>query len=1078
MMKNSKLPETSARIPDTRETNWQKIIPEYLQSVTSQVTESARSHRFLLLLNDLFGLQPLLIDEYVAGIEKFITVKQKDRILKGEVDNLFGNLIIEFERDLKKKLGEAQEQLKRYVACLWSQEKKSQRRPYLCLATDGVNFVVYSPIMADPDKTEIDPTELSLILIEQVDWSQLAPRDVYFWLDRYFLRKEVLTPRSDQITKDFGVKSHAFQMISTMLNSIWKKVQDQPDYRVIFESWERYLKIVYGTIVTESELFCRHTYLATLAKLMAWHRLGDRKISNDAIYSILNGEFFRTQGLENFIEEDFFSWIIRKETKEVGIEMVYRLTSLLNNYNLRELSEDVLKSLYQELVDPKTRHDLGEFYTPDWLAHRMICQLLEANTLGAFFDPACGSGTFLYLAIREKRKRLGDSKETLEHILDSVFGIDIHPLAVIVAKTNYILALGDLLKREGKKNIPVYLADTIRVPERERAKDVRIPVWFNGNVYRISIEDKDIYFSEAIINNSKIYDEAIDCANTFAVQNAGKKIGKSEFAEFVKIQHPNLPQDQDSIQSMFYASKILKGLIEQSRDTIWAFILKNIYKPIFLNGRFDFVVGNPPWLSFRYAESSYQNFLKEKIVKNYRLLSGKGELITHLELASLFLLRAADLYLKENGTIAFVLPRSIFTADQHDGLRAGNFKTIQLSFKEIWDLEAVSPLFNVPSCVLFAEKKKDGEIAYPISGKQISGRLDNKNSSLYEAEQKLQIKEVSFYLNRRGKHSYWATEVEQIKTQESYYKMHFFQGATIVPRSFWFVEVKSLPMIGFNPALPRLESSQRAKHEAKNNYKDLVITGNVESRYLYATLLSTDLLPFGHLDYRLVVLPIEPIENRYRIINAAEARKRQYIHLAKWLETVEQEWNKRRGSKAAGMSAVEWLDYRNKLSSQNPNARYLVLYNTSGSILCAAFLINRPIDFDISDQIVQAKAFIVESVTYYKETHNKQEAEYLSALLNAPIIDKMIKPMQSRGLWGARHIHKKVLELPIPQFDASHSVHIQLAELGEQCTEKVSLWLKTGEAHAIRNIGVLRRKVREMLSEQLKEIDELVKKIL
>ncbi len=570
----------------------------------------------------------------------------------------------------------------------------------------------------------------------------------------------------------------------------------------------------------ENKLFCRHTYLATLAKLVAWNRLSDGRINNEIIHSILNGEFFRRQGLENFIEEDFFSWITRREVKEVGLEILRLITSLLNNYNVRELSQDVFKSLYQELVDPKTRHDLGEFYTPYWLASRIICKLLEKNERASFLDPSCGSATFLYLAIREKRNGLKDLKETLEHIPDSIFGIDIHPLVVIVAKTNYILALGDLLKKEGKKNIPIYLADTIKAPEKERAKDVKIPVWFNGKVYRVNIEKEDIYFLEAIIKNSKLYDEAIDCAKAFAVQNVGK-------------------------------------------------------------------------------------------------------------------------------------------------------------------------------------------IQYPIPGQQIVGKLNYKNSSLDEAEKKLLVKMASYYFNKRGKHIYWATEKEKYIEKESYYNKHFFQEATIVPRSFWFVEVKSLPMIGFNPAVSPLKSSERAKKDAKNNYKELVRQGNVECRYLYATLLSTDLLPFGHLNYRLVVLPIEPKENRYRILNAAEARKRQYVHLAQRLEKVEEEWNKRRGLNAEGMSAVEWLDCRNKLSSQNPQAKYRILYNTSGTFLCACMIENLSIEFSIGGQIAKAHTFISDTKTYSFETNKNNEAKDLLAELNAPLIDKLIKPMQGRGLRGPRDIHKR-----------------------------------------------------------------------
>jgi len=75
-----------------------------------------------------------------------------------------------------------------------------------------------------------------------------------------------------------------------------------------------------------------------------------------------------------------------------------------------------------------------------------------------------------------------------------------------------------------------------------------------------------------------------------------------------------------------------------------------------------------------------------------------------MELGTLFLLRAADLYLKEGGMIAFVLPRSIFSSDQHDALRQGTFKGVPLSWSELWDLESVEPLFNVPACVLFGRK--------------------------------------------------------------------------------------------------------------------------------------------------------------------------------------------------------------------------------------------------------------------------------------------------------------------------------------------------------------------------------------
>ncbi len=1075
MNKRTKLTEKPIRMPETRHVLWEETIQKYLKEIEPLRAETARSHRFTLLLQELLKISPDFIESYVTGVEKFIKATKKDCILKGKVDNLFGNIIIEFEGNIPKKRSEAEEQLRKYTAILWSQESPEVRSPYLCIAADGVRFFTYSPTLSNPKAKEVSPEEVYLEPLEEADWNKSKPEEVFYWLDRYFLRKEVLHPRTEEIEHDFGPKSHAFKTTTHALLTLWQEIKSKSEFVVIYEGWEKYLRIVYGSEVAGDELFIRHTYLATLAKLMAWVRISESKSlpSETQIVQMLEGQLFKAQGIENFIEEDFFSWLARTEAIRVGVGVIRRLFSLLQNYNLRELSEDVLKSLYQELVDPQTRHDLGEFYTPDWLAHRMINSLLDTNPKGSVLDPACGSGTFLYLAVKEKRLRMGDSPTTLHHILDSVYGVDVHPLAVIIAKTNYILALGDLLKRrKGTVTIPIYLADTLKLPEQ-----IMI-----GAEYVITLDSRDIYVDMALLENLGLYDQAIELAKMFAQENKGKPIAIKTFRNFLTAQHfPRADSDQ-LVTALFKIVKELKYFIDANRDTIWAFVLKNIYKPLFFKRKFDFIVGNPPWIAFRFMEPTYQAFLKRQITKNYRLLTGRGHLITHLEVATLFLVRAADLYLKTGGGIAFVLPRSLFSADQHDGLRKRSFRLSEeegknLAWREIWDCEEVSPLFNVPACVLIADKGKTETIKYPIAGQILSVSLERKNASLAEAEDKLTVKDVEFSLHERGRRSFWSEENGLGAHKASFYKERFAQGATIVPRSFWFVQVKPSPL-GFNPDLPPLETAERAMEEAKEAYKDVHLEGTVEGRFLYATLLSTDLVPFGHLDCRLVVLPIEPEVDHYRLIDAEEARKRGFLHLANWIERVEREWTGRRGSKAERITALGWLDYRRKLTAQNPSARYRVVYNTSGTFLTATMMENRLIRFEINGQNMDAKGFVADTKTYFSELFEKNEAFFLVAFFNSPLIDKRIKPMQSRGLWGPRDIHKKPLELPIPQFDSDNRIHLRLAELGERCSEKVERWLTGGGVGSVKSIGRLRGMVRQMLKGELEEIDGLVKEIL
>ena len=1077
MKKQTKLTEKATRIPDTRQVQWAEVIPQYLREVEPLNKEQARSHRFAMLLQQLLGFEPSFIEAYSSGIEQSLKVRQKDRILKGEADNLFGNVIIEFEANIPKKRAEAEEQLGRYVAILWSQEPSETRTPYLCIATDGIRFIAYSPTLVSPAEKDITPDDVRLEVLEEADWTKLEPDEVYYWLDRYFQRKEILYPKTETIVRDFGIKSHAFQITTNALLTLWQTIKTYSSFAVIYDSWEKYLRIVYGSEVAGDELFVRHTYLATLAKLMSWARISESTTlpDNTQIIEMLEGRLFKAQGIENFIEEDFFSWVARAEAVKVGISCCRLLFSLLQNYRLRELSEDVLKSLYQELVDPETRHDLGEFYTPDWLAHRMVNKLLDSNPNGALLDPACGSGTFLYLAIREKRQKLGDSLDTLRHIVDSVYGADIHPLAVIIAKTNYILALGDLLKRRrGSITIPVYLADTLRPPEK----------WMKTKAadYEVTINGRSVYVPESLLKDAILYDQAIELAKEFARQNKGKPVTLEPFRNFLAAQRFPDTKNTALVQAVFAIAEALKHFIDAESDTIWAFVLKNIYKPLFLKRKFDFVIGNPPWIAFRFTEPAYQAFLKRQITTEYKLLTGRGELITHLEVATLFLVRSADLYLKSGGTIAFVLPKSIFSSDQHDGLRKRAFKFSEdemqnLFWREVWDCENVTPLFNVSACVLVADKKETEPVKYPVAGQVLSGKLDRKNASLVESEKALKTEDIEFSLHTRGKRSFWAIG-EAAKTQTaSYYKTRFAQGATIVPRSFWFVQVKPSPL-GFNPDLPLLETADRAREQAKDAYKSVSFKDTVESRFLYATLLSTDLLPFGHLDYRLTVLPIEPVEDHYRLIDADKARQRGFLHLARWLGKAEAEWEKRRTSKAERITALGWLDYRRKLTTQNPKAKYRVIYNTSGTILTAAAVENKPIEYKIGEQSLAAHGFIADTKTYYYEISNNHEALYLVAVLNSPVIDKLIKPMQSRGLWGPRDIHKKVLELPIPKFNAKNPVHCRLAELGKDCSVKVERWLASGGAGSIRSIGRLRGMTREMLKDELKEIDELVKGIL
>jgi type I restriction-modification system DNA methylase subunit len=102
---------------------------------------------------------------------------------------------------------------------------------------------------------------------------------------------------------------------------------------------------------------------------------------------------------------------------------------MVRRFRLDQVESDVLKILYESLIDREERHGLGEYYTPDWLAAKIVRHAIERPIEQRVLDPACGSGTFLFHAIRNKEAEEAGLEERLraEEATNHIAGMDIHP---------------------------------------------------------------------------------------------------------------------------------------------------------------------------------------------------------------------------------------------------------------------------------------------------------------------------------------------------------------------------------------------------------------------------------------------------------------------------------------------------------------------------------------------------------------------------------------------------------------------------------------------------------------------------
>lgn len=1051
-----------------------KLIHEYLKNIQDANSESAKKSLFKTLLVRLFDKDPLIakiIDEFDTGAETTVfNIPLAHRTKTGSADTQYRNVIIEFEKDLKKTEAHAKDQLIEYLSGNWL---SGNDLDFVLVSTDCVIWKIYFP---DYEKLiNVDIITTGDVELEEKDSFTLTEKngeDFYYFIDHYLFRTQAQKPTYQSIKKDFGDSSSTFLYAIRELSHYYNKIGDDSELQIAFEQWNLFLSIAYGSFKATPEVFLIHTYLSVFSKILAYAVITKHQfITDDEMKEILSGEIFNKLNVSNFIENDFYHWIAKDRHYNKLKNVFRRIATQLSDYDFSKVDEDVLKGVYQELIDIETKHKLGEYYTPDWLAEKIVEELpLKKNSM--ILDPACGSGSFLRASISKIKNEFPEI--TLEEILSQIVGIDIHPLSVQIAKTTVLLATADRLRKLKRPiNIQVFLANTLIIPaDKANLFENKFDVIINKEKYELTRSLLDA-------SDPSFYDNSISFCENLAQMDANRnEMNELQFGESLRNNFKNNRIDKEIVDGLYRIYLALKSAIEKKQDSIWSFILQNSYKPFFLEEKFDFVVGNPPWLPYRDMNNeTYQNQLLE-LAKKYSLVP-KYSSITHLELAAIFLSHCSFTFLKKNGRIAFVLPRGFLSADHHENTRNGSAQGFRLT--NIWDLKDVSPLFRITSCVMFAmknivsTKQTKADLIYAdgeLKGYVISGNLPAHHVNFTEAEGYLEFKKVKWYYSQLGERTSFSTNKTEFKSGTNYYINEFKQGATIVPRNLYFVELTQPEPDDFEDRILHVQTDQEIKKEAKEPWKKIELKMSINGQFLFRTALSKNILPFALINPTIVHLPVIIDENMHPILlHWKEIRTRGFIDSAKWFKSVEEHWDKNKTEKSKEMTYLDRLEYQRGITEQNLYKKYLVLYTASAKDANATIVERKKIDLP----------FIIESATYWYATNDKDDAYYLVAYINSNYANQSIKDFQASGLFGERHVHKKILELPLPQFSSSNTTHQKIAEISKTCINKVDKFISnmadSDKIHGIK-LGNVRLAIRELLKEELKEIDELLKKII
>ncbi len=1013
----------------------------------------------------------------------------------GRRDSVYGFVTLEYKKPGRLAVAAAAQdaaaQLQRYLDGEAAQHRPHEQE-YLAkavgIAIDGhqVMFVLFSrsgarlhpPVLGVERAVQLFPDEPAAVgfqVLGPYPVTEASVRSMFVYL-RASGRRPLDASGLAQV---FGPPNEiACQAVAQFYGAAVRaqRQQGSPRVRTFYREWERIFGIVYGESVGKAEraaestaelyrmpggvrlqplLFAIHTYYALLMKLIALELVALQRDSGlssfvagldaldegplrDRLLQMESGAEFGDRGITNFLEADFFSWYLdawEQDVPKAVRAMIHGLAGFEPATPVLEPSwtRDLLQKLYEDVIPHDLRKALGEFYTPDWLAGHLIEQAGYDGRLGVrFLDPACGSGTFLVKAISiaihsNRMKTEEDAARVGRHILDNISGFDLNPLAVLASRTNFLIAFARFIPMVRPIALPVYLCDSVRAPtryHREGELELDNPLVFSTTKadyeFPLAMQDR-----EMIDRFTSLVDMAIRRADSKRVCMPDEqfrallerefKLGKSDITRLLKV----------------YTT--IRKLDEAGENGIWARYIKNAFAPVFLQ-KCDFVVGNPPWIRWGYLAADYRRATL-KMWQDYGLFSLKGH-ETRLgagekDFSMLFTYACADNYLKDGGTLAFLITLEAFKSKgAGEGFRSFLIKNKNVPLRVLWmeDMVHLLPFRAANKTALFA-LMKGKKTRYPVKmttwrRKPGTGRIPPDWNVKEVREHTRQTRMAAVPVDPERPVSAWQTVPKgqsklaaQLKGESAYVAR---LGARVEPYGVFWLSIKEVRPDG----LLYIENmADRGKREIKKT------STSIEPDLVYPAVAGGNLCRFGIRSHVHILMSQDPKTRAPYpsdwMLNNVPLTLGYLSHFKQVLLT--------RGSRLVREFAEKTEFYAMYGIGPYTVARYRVTWKRMAGRMEAVVLSSVKTEFG-------TKNLISTDTTSLVPLEDRTEAHYLCALLNSEAVDSYVRSFSSAGRgFGSPSV---LANIAIPKFDPNNRLHQRLAELSEEAHQLV----KAGKA--------------------------------
>jgi len=971
------------------------------------------------------------IDHYTEGAEAATRIATAGGGTANRfIDTLVRSTVIEFEPDLRDEARRSGgfRQVRDYAAgAIRSGISESRVRGIL---SDTVEWHVYdvhvaegvSPGYCTPEHVTLD--EVESFTAESAD-DETALRFKTF-LRKHLAREQSRPISSRFIAGDLGLESPAYgRHTESLLRMVRDARAADVSVRLATDLWSRfvdYLERAEGEF--RAHAYVDEAYVAILARLLCANTLEEHACLSDEreLADILTGEFFETRyHLRNMVEMDYFGWMLRSEYLPHVLPVAREIQADLYAYDFSTVQEeDLFGRLMSQLARKTQRKLLGQEWTPQWIARALAekcIRLLPRNEPPCFIDMCCGSGSIMAEVIKAARR--AKPQASFDELVSAVTGFDIDPLAVMLAKTTWVVTLAaEIRGSEAQTTVPVYHADSLfAVTPTTR----RVPMPGDASEIVVELDGHEVSLPASLVSPEQramfddivdwCYDEACGARDSggtadITAERAGQLVTGLAHKHGIEL---SAEETDCTSRAVFELARRMGALVIANRNGIWAFILRNTYRPGLLAGQFNGLVSNPPWLTMsQLAENPYKEHLSERAQAYGIKPSGAAHL--HLELATTHLLHAVDRYLKAGAGVACLVPGTVLNGQHHAKLRDGDYlaaeRPVPFGVQEIW---GVAPgTFKIRAVGLIGTKCTEVAAAARITP---TGAIATPAG----------IQPAPFAVRRLGNRTAWVVGDASAAIAAGSNEIPP-QGADLMPRAAVCVQIASERGPEWRVKTPgRRDPSFFAVKDAKQ-FKDAVFNGYAAPCFIHRMAQSLNLLPFV-LDgnFTRIAIPARRDDaGRWEVMDVAAIRTEGMTQTARRFERIE------RAMKGAGIRKPlhEYIDERAKLTRQVfPADQYLVFNGAGGGIACAAML-----------RVADQPDIVIDQTLYWSLVTTEDEAWYRTGVFNTDALTTAIRDFNPEGELGPRHLHTLPNRV-VPRFDASDPDHLEIGNLARQLSE-------------------------------------------